>query len=156
MSDQAELARAQARYQQIIELSGERRYAELTELVHDPSTRELLELLPEASRERAELHLKAVERWEARRRETSLRRLSEARTALDGLDLELAQGLVNKVDSRFLTEEERAQRDQLLLDISARRMELESLQRSGRELWEEAQPRRQRDDRRPWWRRWFG
>ncbi len=74
---------------------------------------------------------------------------------MDGLDLELARGLMNRVDSRFLSDEQKEERDQLLLDISARTMELESLDENGDELIEKREPRQQRNSGRPWWRRWL-
>lgn len=139
----------------IIELGDEREFDEIVDLAHDPHTRPLLDLLPETYRKRPDLYLREAIRWEQKRQETSTRRLTEARKALDGLDLELARGLVNRVDSRFLTEEQEEERDQLLLDISARAMELESLDESGDELIERREPRQQGSSGRPWWRRWF-
>jgi hypothetical protein len=56
------------------------------------------------------------------------RRLGESRRALEGLDFELAAGLMRKVDGRFLSAERREERDDLLLEMSARTMEIESLE----------------------------
>lgn len=147
--------RARTMAEQIIELGDEREFDEIIELAHDPDTRPLLDLLPDTYRKRPNLYLREAIRWEQKRKETSSRRLTEARKALDGLDLELARGLMNRVDSRFLTDEQKVERDRLLLDISARTMELESLDESGDELIERREPRQQRSSRRPWWRRWF-
>lgn len=147
--------RARTVAEQIIELGDEREFDEIIDLAHDPDTRPLLDLLPDTYRKRPNLYLREAIRWEQKRKETSTRRLIEARKALDGLDLELARGLMNRVDSRFLTDEQKEERDQLLLDISARTMELESLDESGDELIERREPRQQRSSGRPWWRRWF-
>lgn len=147
--------RARTVAEHIIELGDEREFGEIVDLAHDPNTRRLLDLLPDTYRKRPNLYLREAIRWEQKRKETSTRRLAEARKALDGLDLELARGLMNRVDSRFLTDEQREERDQLLLEISARSMELESLDESGDELIEKREPRKQRSSRPPWWRRWF-
>ncbi len=147
--------RARTMAEQIIQLGDEREFDEIVELAHDPDTRPLLDLLPDTYRKRPNLYLREAIRWERKRKETSTRRLTEARKALDGLDLELARGLMNRVDSRFLTDGQKEERDRLLLDISARTMELESLDESGDDLIERREPRQQRASRRPWWRRWF-
>lgn len=149
--------RARDLSQRLIDLGDSRDYHEILELARDRATRPLLHLLPATSRKRPELYLREAERWETRKRETNARRLAEARKALEGLDLELAQGLMKRLDGRFLSEEEVEQRDRLLLDISARSMEVEALSKTGRRLIDENAPRREHGPRaRPWWRRWFG
>lgn len=149
--------RADALCHRVIELGEDRNLEEISLLADAPATRTLLDLAPDASRERAELYMREAARWAERHRETNSRRLTEARRALEGLDLELARGLVNKVDDRFLTEEQQEERDGLLLDISARTMEMESLSEAGDRLIEDSTPRPRRGrQRRPWWRRWFG
>ncbi len=147
--------RARTIAEHIIGLGDEREFGQIVDLAHDPDTRRLLDLLPDTYRKRPDLYLREAIRWEQKRKETSTRRLTEARKALDGLDLELARGLMNRIDSRFLTDEQKEERDQLLLDISARTMELESLDESGDALIEKREPRQQRNSRRPWWRRWL-
>lgn len=143
--------RAMTVCRQIIELGDERRLEEVAGLAADPSTRQLLRLVADASRKRAELYLREAGRWVEKRKETNTRRLTEARRALDGLDLELARGLMNRIDGRFLTRDQEEERDQLLLDIAARTMEMESLSDSGNRMIEnDPQP----GTRKPWWRRW--
>lgn len=141
---------ARALHEQITRLGQERKPEAILDLLEDPSTRQLLESGPESSRRRAEAYVREAERWEERKRETNARRLAEARRALEGLDLELARGLMKRIDGRFLTGEQGEERDQLLLDISARTMELEVLSDTGDRLVEDTE----RADR-PWWRRWF-
>ena len=148
--------RANALAQRLVELGDERQMADLVEIAHQPSTRALLGLLSESSRKRPELFVREALRWEEKRRETNARRLAEARKALDGLDLELARGLMNRIEGRFLSEAQEDERDQLLLDISARTMELESLDRSGDHLIDEKESRPHAGKGQPWWRRWFG
>lgn len=140
--------RARALFDEISGLRSSSQRAELVEIALDPLTRRLLALLPDTPRRHAEMRLEEAELWAANRRKTNERRLEEARRALSGLDLELARGLMKRIDGRFLTDEQEAERDQLLLDISARTIELESLSEEGNELIEED------EDDEPWWRRW--
>ena len=144
--------RARALHERVTRLGQERNPEAILDLVEDPANRRLLQSGPESSRRRAEAYVREAQRWEERKRETNTRRLGEARRALDGLDLDLARGLMNRIDGRFLSEDQVEQRDQLLLDISARAMELESLSETGDRLAENAA----RATDRPWWRRWFG
>jgi hypothetical protein len=140
----------------IIDLGNTQQIEDVLPLAHEPSTRLLLALAPDTSRKRAELYLRQAERWEDKRREVNERRLAEARRALDGLDLELATGLMRRIDGRFLSDEEEQERDRLLLDISARAIEVESLAEKGRQLIGEPGPPRTSQRRQSWWRRWFG
>jgi len=94
------------------------------------------------------LFFRNAARWEDSQRQTALRRLADAERALSGLDLQLARGLLARVDGRFLDSEEIARKDALLLDASARTMELEHLENEGRRLISEAEPKKRR-----WWRR---
>lgn len=141
--------RARALFDDINELRDEDQKEEVVGIARDPLTPRLLALLPDTPRRHAEMRLEAAELWASNRRKTNERRLGEARRALSGLDLELARGLMKRIDGRFLSDEHQAERDQLLLDISARTMELESLSEEGDELIDEAG-----DDDDPWWRRW--
>lgn len=147
--------RADSLAQRVIELGNERRLEEIIELAGEPSTGPLLDLAPESPGKRASLYIQEAERWAEKQHETNGRRLAEARHALDGLDLQLANGLMNRIDGRYLSEEQERERDQLLLDISARSLELESIAEAGRQLAEDEGPDGTDRDR-PWWRRWFG
>lgn len=148
--------RATEMAERIVGLGEERELEEIVALAHDPGTRRLLRLLSDAYRKRPELYLREAERWEEKKEETNSRRLTEARKALDGLDLELASGLMNRIDGRFLTPEQNEERDQLILDISARSMELESLNETGNQLARNRSSKRRTGQRKPWWRRWLG
>jgi hypothetical protein len=143
---------ARSLHERITKLGQERDTEAILDLMEDPANRNLLQYGPESSRRRAEAYVREAGRWEERKREINVRRLGEARRALDGLDLELAGGLMNRIDGRFLTEEQEEERDQLLLDIAARKMEMESLSETGDRLVEETET----SDQRPWWRRWLG
>ena len=148
--------RARDLVSRVVELGESRRLGEVVELARQSPTRPLLALVPDASRERAELYLREAERWVERREEINSTRLGEARRALDGLDLELAGGLMRRIDSRFLSREQRDERDQLLLDITARAMEVESLTAMGRDLVEDRRSQERKQRKLPWWRRRFG
>lgn len=140
---------ARAIVDRISELSAAGRLVDVAEVADDDRARALIALLPGSDRRQAEMQLDEAVRWTAYKRRTSVRHLAEARTALDRLDVELARGLVNKVDGRFLSEEQLEERDRLLLDISARAMEIESIEAAGRELMDEDDPDKS------WWRRWL-
>lgn len=139
---------ARALKHRIASLVADRRMAELAEIADATRPRSLLTLLGDSDRREAEMHLDEAVRWRAYKRKISVRHLSEARSALNKLDMELARGLVNRIDGRFLSDEQIEERDQLLLDISARSMELESIESEGRKLIEDS-------DDKSWWRRWL-
>lgn len=142
-------AEARALVDSVDDLSARERLLDLAGIAEDDRSRVLIALLPGSDRRQAEMRLDEAVRWKAYKRRTSVRHLAEARTALDRLDVELARGLVNKVDGRFLSEEQLEERDRLLLDISARAMEIESIEAAGRELMDEDDPDK------TWWRRWL-
>lgn len=124
------------------------RQAEVVAIRDDAGTEALVALLSETQQDRVALFFRTATRWEESQRQTALRRLADAQKALDGLDLQLARGLLARVENRFLQDEEIARKDALLLDVSARSMELENLEDEGRRLIAEAEPKKRR-----WWRR---
>ena len=140
---------ARALVDRIADLSNHRRLVDLAEIGEDHRSLRLLALLQASDRRQAEMQLDEAVRWKAYKQRTSTRHLAEARNALDRLDVGLARGLVNKVDGRFLTDEQIEERDRLLLDISARSIELESMEAAGRELMNESDA-----SDTAWWRRW--
>ena len=133
---------AKQRYQRIIDLAAAESFPELLEIRHDPTTAPLLALLSKTARDRAEPYLRDADRWEQSRRRINTRRLAEARKALAGLDLQLARSLVARIDDRFLDEQGFAERDELLLALSARTMEVESLRATGEQLIEDSPPQK--------------
>lgn len=139
--------RAQELFEKINQPRDESQNAEVVEIARDPLTPSLLSLLPDTPRRHAQMRLDEAELWAANRRKANERRLKEAQRALDGLDLELARGLMKRIDGRFLSSEQEDARDQLLLDISARGLEMESLEKVGENLVEDG------EDDKPWWRR---
>jgi hypothetical protein len=135
-------------YRRLTDAVEDGRQAEVVALRDDPETPQLIELLSDTQQDRAALFFRNAARWEDSQRQTALRRLADAERALSGLDLQLARGLLARVDSQYLEADEIAKKDALLLDVSARTMELEGLESHGRRLIEEAEPKRRR-----WWRR---
>ena len=132
----------------LVELGRVDDHRAILELADDPATGPLLELLSPAARDRAELQIRLARRWADDRRATNHRRLDEAKRALEGLDLELARGLLRKIDGEFLDDEATTTRDQLFLDLAARTMELEDLESRSDRLIAQATPP-------PKKRRWF-
>lgn len=129
-------------------LARQHEHLALLDVDETPDTLSLLALLPDSTRNRAEIHLQGARHWGRRQVESNRRRLQEARTALDGVDLVLARSIVRRVEERFLTDLEISERDQLLLDISARSMEAEELAATADQILAAEEPTHHR-----WWRR---
>jgi hypothetical protein len=147
-SNTADIEAAHELYRRLTEAAEEGRQPEIVAIRDAPDTARLVELLSDTQQDRAALFFRTATRWEESQRQTALRRLADAGKALAGLDLELARGLLARVDSTYLDADEIAEKDALLLEVSARSMELEGLESEGRRLIEEAEPKRRR-----WWRR---
>jgi hypothetical protein len=113
----------------LVDLGEKGQLDDFLEMTDDPVTTRLIDLASASSRDRLDLYLQEAERWRKHQTEVNTRRLGEARRALEGLDLGLAEGVMRKINERFLSDEGREERDQLLLDMSARTMEIESLAR---------------------------
>ncbi|MCZ6457374.1 MAG: hypothetical protein O6650_09015 [Actinobacteria bacterium] len=94
----------------------------------DPDTVMLLDLLPDTATRDANLHLQGARIWRDRQNEKAQDKLDAVKTALDGLDISLAKGLLRKIDSSFLGDSELARFDELLLAAEARAAELEDIQ----------------------------
>jgi hypothetical protein len=94
----------------------------------DPETAPLLDLLPEKATDDAKSHLRWARAWRARQSKKARGKLEAIQTALDGLDISLAKGLLRKIDSSVLGDEELARFDELLLATEARALELEDIQ----------------------------
>jgi hypothetical protein len=114
--------------QRLVELGEKGELDEFIAMIDDPVTKRLMDLASHSSRARVDLYVGDAERWRTHQMDLNARRLGEARRALEGLDFELAAGLMRKVDGRFLSAERRQERDDLLLEMSARTMEIESLE----------------------------
>ena len=93
-----------------------------------PDTPMLLGLLPATATRAAKLHLDGARIWRDQQNRKVRDKLDEIKTALDGLDIALAKGLLRRIDSSFLGELEQARFDELLLAAEARATELESIQ----------------------------
>lgn len=139
---------AQRLYQDIVRRGTADDLAGVAGLVGRPGAAALLGMLSEADRQRVEIHLAVARRWVENRKKRNARRLAEAQAALDRFDLELAKGLIANLDEQHLDETGIEQRDRILLDIEARKVELAPLREAEREFKTEVA-----DSRRPWWRR---
>ena len=118
----------------------EHEYKELFRLAADPGAHQLLRLLPERELRQAEVHLDAARFWRAQQNEKLAGKLDEAARALKGLDLQLARGILRKVDWEILDDEKLDRFNQLFLAVEARAVELEQLS----EVAESSPPQRSR------------
>ena len=94
----------------------------------DPNTATSLGLLPPTTTRAARLHLDGARIWHDQQTQKALDRLETAQTALDGLDISLAKGLLRRIDSSFLGEADLGRLDELLLATEARATELEDIE----------------------------
>lgn len=76
--------------------------------------------------------------------ETNNRRLEEARAALDSFDLVLTRALLSRVEDDWLTDDDSAVRDIILLELEARAMETEDLAALAEETFQEFKPLKKR------------
>ncbi len=104
-------------------------YQALVHIDADPETEDLLGLLPDRATSQAHTHLRGARAWQGQQRERAISKLDAARAALDALDIPLARGILRRVDSSFLDETGIVRRDELLLGVEARAVELEDIQR---------------------------
>ena len=141
---------AQAIHDRIVALARAHDYRRLLDMAADPEVSDMLDRLPESTRKRSQLHLQRAVRWREQRMEANLRRMNEARRALDGLDLQLARGVLARVEDEFLDAEGTEIRDALLLEVAARDLEFEELEVVAGELDRDRPGLR---PRRRWWRR---
>lgn len=117
----------------------------LSKLAADPSTREILSLLPERESRQASVHLDAAQVWRTRQNEKLGGKLDAADKALKELDLQLARGILRKIDWEILDTEKLDRFNQLFLALEARAHELEQFEVP------ESPPRRERSKK--FWRR---
>ena len=95
----------------------------------EPDTTTLLELLPDRATRGARAHLRAALTWRDRQNEKAMIKFDAIQTAIDGLDVSLAKGLLRKIDSRILGDLALARFDELLLATEALSSELEDIEK---------------------------
>ena len=139
-------AAALALSRRILALAREHDHHALLSIDADPDTARLLALSSDDLARAAEVHLSGARAWRRRKEDANLRRLDEARTAMDGFDIARAKSLLLRIEEEFLSAEGFELRDSILLDFEARSMESESLQASAEQIIVESLPR---------WRRWM-
>lgn len=145
--DQPDLHAAQELVSRIRALAIRDEYRNLLEIDAQPDTTRLLNALGTDLAAAARLHLDAARRWKVRMEETNRRRLTEARDALNGFDLTLTRALLSRIEEDWLTSDDAAARDEILLQMEARTMETEDLTTLAAEAFEQHKPRGRR------WRR---
>lgn len=145
--DQPDLHAAQELVSRIRALAIRDEYRNLLEIDAQPDTTRLLNALGTDLAAAARLHLDAARRWKLRMEETNRRRLTEARDALNGFDLTLTRALLSRIEEDWLTSDDAAERDEILLQMEARTMETEDLTALAAEAFERHKPRGRR------WRR---
>jgi hypothetical protein len=146
--DSSDLEQAQQLTSRIRALAVRDEHRSLLEIDANPETTRLLELLGTDLAAAASLHLDAARRWKARMEETNRRRLVEAQAALDGFDLTLARALLSRIEEDWLTPDDVAARDGVLLQMEARTMETEDLTALASEAFKEHKPLGRRWQRR--------
>lgn len=120
--------RARLLVDQIVRYALSYDYKALLAIDADQDTPMLLGVLPETATRTARLHLKGARIWRAQQNQKARDRFDAIQTALDGLDISLARGLLRRIDSTFLGDLELARFDELLLAVEARATELEDIQ----------------------------
>lgn len=142
--DNSDLQEAQQLTSRIRALAVRDEHRSLLEIDAQPETARLLGLLGTDLAAAARLHLEAARHWKARMEETNRRRLGEARAALDGFDLMLTRSLLSRIEEDWLTEDDSAVRDDILLQLEARTMETEDLTALEAEAFKEFKPQGRR------------
>jgi hypothetical protein len=94
-----------------------------------PDTVMLLDLLSDRATRGARSHLRAARTWRGQQNRKAMTKFNVVQTALDGLDVSLAKGLLRKMDSRILGGAELARFDELLLATEALTLELEDIEK---------------------------
>lgn len=102
----------------------------LLELRASPTTAVLLSQLSDRQAAQMRVHLKAAEVWRLKQNRKANDKLDAAAKALDGLDTVLAKGILKKIDPDLLDPETLQRYDELLLGVTARKMEMEEIERS--------------------------
>ncbi|MDH3261470.1 MAG: hypothetical protein OEM81_07435 [Acidimicrobiia bacterium] len=138
--DHVDLQAAQQLTSRIRALAVRDEHRSLLEIAADPDTSRLLDLLGTDLAAAARLHLDAAGRWKVRMEETNRRRLDEAQAALDGFDLTLSRAVLSRIEEDWLTPNDAAVRDGILLQMEARTMETEELTALASEAFKEHKP----------------
>lgn len=119
----------------------------LLKLDDDPATSKLLATLPDREARGAEVHLEAARIWKAKQNERAGRKLDSAQNEINQLDIELARGILRKIDYQVLDESNHERYNHLLLELEARALELDEIKADLPELPAE------KETPKKWWRR---
>ena len=140
----AALDSAHALRSRIVDLGQGERYLALMEIAADPATVHLLDLLPGPARQRSDIYLRETAHWVGKQRSANRRRLTDAREALDALDVELAKAILGRIDSQFFDNAGSDERDRLILEMESRAMELDELSGTAEQVIAAEKPARRR------------
>ncbi len=102
-------------------------FSALLQIVLDPTTESALDLLPPRATATARIQLEGALKWRDGQFERTTERLDEVRSALNAYDLTLARGILRRVDTQFISDEDSGRFDELILETEARAMEAEEL-----------------------------
>lgn len=116
----------------------------------DADTQMLLSLLPDTATRTAQVHLRGARIWREQQRKKHKDRFVEIQRALDGFDPGLAKGLLHRIDTDLLTDQDRQTYDNLLLNMEARLMEMERFNESTSAITAEHDEQHRK---RRWWQR---
>ena len=108
----------------------------------ESDTEMLLDLLPDKATRGARAHLHAARMWRGQQNKKAMTKFEVVQTALDGLDVSLAKGLLRKIDSRILGDSELARFDELLLATEAMSLQLEHIEKQVPEKLSDKKPKR--------------
>lgn len=139
-ADQVE--RAEALANQILELARAHNNKALLETASDPQTEVLLAVLPPEVARQAGVHLEGALIWKTKQNGRARDKLKAAAKALDQFDLVLAKGILRKIDTAVLGENELERYDELALALEARAMEFDQLDAQVGEVKDEKRKRR--------------
>ena len=146
MTNSDDRSAAIALSRRILALARQHDHAALVVIDADPETERLLGSSSEELAKAASVHLRGARAWRRKREDANLRRLEEARVAIDGFDIARAKSLLLRIEEDYLTPEGSSLRDGVLLDLEARSMERASLQASADQIIVEHMPS---------WKRWL-
>ena len=99
-------------------------------LDQDLNTRTTLAELPPKDSRQALVHLDAARAWQARHNQKVVEKLEAASAALDRLDVQLARGILRKLDWEVFDERNLKAYNELVLSVEARSMELDEIRES--------------------------
>ena len=128
MAEQAQIQEARELVDRVVKHARADEYKALLKIDAQPETETLLALLPDRDARRAEVHLNGARTWRHTMNNKAKEKLDSAQTELDELDLQLARGILRKLDWEILYPEELERYNELMLSLEARTWEQEQIE----------------------------